>query len=300
MRTQTAALVALAAILVLVVGGCASSLRSPPGPGVAETCYDVEEANPGRAYTKPGGIAQAPAASANMEASNQPNMEEVVPVRPNTYVSRGAGAQMVEATSAEDRSLAGAPSVNQCIIQAPAAAAAAAQTPRDEDRLEYRAQLRETQREAIRCGDVATRDWATDELKRLDEEETKLAEVAPAATTNNYWHFEGARFLLSVANGSSSTTSGEGGAEASGPSGKGIIDEEAVGEALLGGAAVLFGTPNSPEAVEALERAKASRDARRASRGSTLGDPLPPPPTAPPPAPPAEAPSGTPDGSPGG
>jgi len=292
--------VSLILALALVVAGCSSSLRSPPGPGVVETCYDVDEANPAGALTGPGGIAQAPAARASQTAANDPRIEEIVPIRPNTYVSRGAGPQMVEATSAEDRSLAGAPSVTQCIIQAPAAAAAAAQTADDEDRLAYRAHLRETQRKAIECGDVATRDWATDELKRLDEAEETLVASRPAAITNNYWHFEAARFLLSVNNGSSSTTSGEGGATAGGEGDRGIIDDEAVGEALLGGAAVLFGSPDTPEAVEALARAKALRDARRASRGSTLGDPLPTPPPPPPPAPPAEAPSGTPDGSPGG
>lgn len=284
--------------LALVLTGCASSIRRP-GPGVAETCYDVEEANPGAAYTKPGGIAQAPSASASQEASNNPIMTDNVPVRPNTYVSRGAGPQLIEARSEEDRSQAGAPSVNQCIIQAPAAAASASQAARDKDRQAYRAQLRHAQAVALERGDLSTRDWATKELQRLDETEEDLAASTPAAVTNNYFHMEGGRFLLSVANGSSSTTSGAGGAEASGPQGKGIIDDEALGDALLGGAAVLFGTPDSPEAVEALARAKANRDARRASRGSTLGDPLPTPPPPPPPAPPAatgpEA-SGTPGG----
>lgn len=233
----------------LLFSGCASPLGTTaqgPGPGGAcDECAVAEVAPVGT----PGGATAGAAAVGGQRASNQPNQSDPGARGIFTPISRGAGNQDVKVDTAEKRSQAGAPSVNQGLVIPNTASAIAGGSNPLLSGLESRARSYRRALDAeLAKGDLANPDRiATLErsLDSLDEKMTRAIAAIPAPAPTIY-NLQGARIVQSVANGSSS---GE----------HAPIDAEtarAVGEPLAKGVEATMAGPG--DAAEVLRAASAA------------------------------------------
>lgn len=184
--------------------GCASA----PGPGSeCDTCA-VAEANPSASH---GSTANAAAATATggQRASNQPTMTDTAAIRPFTTVGRGAGPTTATMTAQDERSQAGAPSVNQGLVIPNSAEAQAGGGASSPLMLELQAHAKDLRAQLALLlvdpmpGNEVKRDLVMEELRGTYR---MMAEVSASTrgVTHNVYNFQGSRNVQSVANGSSS------------------------------------------------------------------------------------------------
>lgn len=185
-------------LLTPLLAGCASGFGSTQ-KGPATSCSTCEQTS---AAVPEASSAAAAAATGGQSASNQPMQGDHVPLKPITVVSSGAGAATVNPTQSDTRSQAGAPSVNQGLVipnsadaragggVSPVVASLSALVD------DLREQLRQTQ-DPSRVASLLT---------AISDAHAMMAQAqasSNAQTVNNY-HFDGARVVQSVANGSNS------------------------------------------------------------------------------------------------
>lgn len=198
----------LAAALVLAapaLTACSSSMgRLGPagataGPGTSCASADAEVAPP-----VPGASSAAAAAAARsgQDASSQPVQTDPARIAPVTTWNRGSGANVNAGTSAENRSQAGAPAVNQGLVF-PANAMANANSPQRAGVDALQEALRKLLEQYGKAENPTDRAqlWAAVDatMQRLE-----VATAGMAATGGTTYNLQGARIVQVVANGSKS------------------------------------------------------------------------------------------------
>lgn len=206
MRTRNPFLFLLALVAGIALPACSSGLGTMAagrGPGATcDPCSDVEAAPavpPGQA----GEVAQAAAAArSGQDASSQPVQTDPARIQPTVVWNRGSGPNVNAPASAENRSQAGAPAVNQGLVF-PASAMASVDSPNARVLGTLQATL-----DRLMDAWTAEKDpvlkaqlWAS-----VDSTMNRLAQAGSmggAGQTSNYY-FDGARIVQVVANGSKS------------------------------------------------------------------------------------------------
>ncbi len=267
MKPRTFA-VLLAALLSLMLGACAATPAGGPGSD-CDTCAAEELAPVGA----PGAATSGAGAKTGQTASNQPNQSDPGARGIITPISRGAGNQEVGIETADERSQAGAPSVNQGLVF-PANALATSKVVAPDPLVALLSKTAETYRAALERelrqpggGDLSRISHYTDELAKVGQQmkAARLIEAASIASAptraGDTYNFQGARIVQSVANGSSSGD-------------RAPIDAataRAVGENLADGVRETMQADG--EAVELLKAATEQEEAQ-AARAKAEGDAL--------------------------
>lgn len=188
-------------LAVALLAGCSTT-----GPGVeCDPCAQAE-ASSGATAAAPFAQAAAASASGGQRASNQPTMTDPGARGVFTPVSRGAGSQTANQTTHEQRSQAGAPSVNLGLVLPTEASASAGGgvSPVVASLQSYIDDLRASLKLALM--DPTTPQGRVQELMAAINTAVGQMAQAQASTqgaVTNHYHFTGARIVQSVANGSS-------------------------------------------------------------------------------------------------
>lgn len=191
----------------LLLAACALAGCSTTGPGAA--CDPCATGETGPANEATGPLAQAAQANARggQEASNQPIQTDPGARNVHTPISRGAGAQTVTDTSTEERSQAGAPSVNQGVVLPTSADArtGGGVSPVVASLQSYIDDLRASLKMAM-LDPSSPPDKANRIMEAINSAVSQMAQAQASAQAHvsNTYHLEGAVITQTVANGSAS------------------------------------------------------------------------------------------------